>query len=209
MNDDPALTGKPVEQAIDAIDWSTMPALVTLGIRVGGLYEVRPIDADLGFLRSLPALRHLDLASGILHRGPGPSPLEPPFDGLSRQLTSLRIEADEPEPLRAALREYLGVATDDPEGPSVRQRYPYEEPAPPWSIREDDDGCSVYGSFAREEHAAHDDVTEYDALRRARARLRAVDPALDRRLDFDPESAGTGIMAARREDLERALAILR
>jgi hypothetical protein len=35
-----------------------------------------------------------------------------------------------------------------------------------------------------------------------------VDPALLRRLDFDPEANGTGIAARTREDLEAALRIL-
>ena len=41
-----------------------------------------------------------------------------------------------------------------------------------------------------------------------RSRLKAADPALEKRLDFDPESSGTGIMASSREDLEAALRIL-
>ena len=39
-------------------------------------------------------------------------------------------------------------------------------------------------------------------------RLREADRALLRRLDFDPEAGGTGILARSREDLEAALGIL-
>jgi hypothetical protein len=45
-------------------------------------------------------------------------------------------------------------------------------------------------------------------LKVARRRLRESDPALLRRLDFDPEANGTGILARSREDLEAALRIL-
>src|SRR5262249_5966550 len=91
---------------------------------------------------------------------------------------------------------------------SVSQRYEFREPPPPWTISAlpDGEGWLVYGSFAREERGEHDrSDTEYDALRRAKGRLRSVDAALLRRLDFDPENAGTGIFAASREDVEEAL----
>jgi hypothetical protein len=52
------------------------------------------------------------------------------------------------------------------------------------------------------------DKTEHDALRAARKTLKEADPQLLRRLDFDPEADGTGIMARTREDLVAALAIL-
>lgn len=54
FNDDPDLTGEPVRHAIEAIDWARMDALHGLHLGVGGLYEMRPIEVDLGFLRSLP-----------------------------------------------------------------------------------------------------------------------------------------------------------
>lgn len=49
VNDDPGLTGQPVRAIIEAIDWAGLPALRTLDVRVGGLYEMRPIELDLGF----------------------------------------------------------------------------------------------------------------------------------------------------------------
>jgi hypothetical protein len=208
INDDPALTGQPLREFVEAIDWTGLPALRSLSLRVGGLYEMPPVEVDLGFLRSLPALERLDAVTGLRHSGPDPSPLEPPFAGLSKQLTVVRIEAWDPAPVRAALHRYLGSDPDDVEsGLSVMQRYAFEEPEQPWTIRAHDGNWLTYGSFFREEAGAHDD-TEYDALRRAKARLRAADAALLRRLDFDPESAGTGVSAARREDLESALRTL-
>jgi hypothetical protein len=99
--------------------------------------------------------------------------------GLSKRLTFVRIDAVDPEPTT------------------------------PWAVKQLSDGSRwvTYGSLLRGEDGAHDD-SETDACRRARTRLRAADAALLRRLDFDPESAGTGISAASREDLQRALTIL-
>jgi hypothetical protein len=208
INDDPGLTGEIVRDIVAAIDWSGLPALRSVNVRVGGLYEMRPITLDLGFLRALPELEHLDAYTGLRHAGPGPSPLEPPFEGLSKHLTWVRIDAWDPPPTNAALRAYLGVDPDDVEAAvSVAQRYAFKEPDPPWTITAYDDQWITYGCLFREERGTHDD-TEYDALRRAKARLRAADAALLRRLDFDPENAGTGISATRREDLEAALRIL-
>jgi len=204
VNDDPALAGAPVKQAIEAIEWERLHDLRELVIRVGGLQELRPIEVDLGFLRHLPMLERLDMHTGVHHSDPRPSPFEPPFDGLSKRLEFLRIDAWEPAPLKAALRAYLGIEA----GPSVYQRHAYERPAPPWSLGEPTNGrWSVYGSLLRAEEGEHDD-TEYDACDRAQRRLRAADEVLLKRLDFDPENAGTAIRAASRTDLENALLIL-
>ena len=210
-NDDPDLTGAPVKQLIEALDWDALQGLRSLSIRIGGLYEMRPVEVDMGFLRSLPNLVYLDAYNGFRHVGPRPSPIEPPFDGLSKHLKFLRVDAWEPEPLRAALQAYLGIDPSDVEaGPSVVQRYEFEEPAPPWSIIEvpDGGGWCAYGSLLRDEPGEHDDDTEYDAARRAMRRIRDADRALLKRLEFDPESAGTGIGAVVRDDLETALGIL-
>jgi hypothetical protein len=51
-------------------------------------------------------------------------------------------------------------------------------------------------------------ATESEALRLAKAKLRAAHHPLLRRLDFDGESAATGISANTRGDIERALAVL-
>ena len=75
---------------------------------------------------------------------------------------------------------------------------------PEGSVRE----WSTYGSLWGPMDAG-DDETEYDAMKVAMAKLRAVDPRLLASLDFDHESDGTGITAPTREALESALRILR
>ena len=74
---------------------------------------------------------------------------------------------------------------------------------PESSVRE----WSTYGSLW-DAMDAGDDETEYDAMKAAMAKLRAVDPQLLASLDFDHESDGTGITAPTREALERALRTL-
>jgi hypothetical protein len=206
INDSPALTGEPVKHVIEAIDWSAVRELRALSTRVGGLYEMPPVDVDLGLLRALPRLEHLDMYSGLRHAGPGPSPIEPPFDGLSKRLRFVRLDAWNPPPLHDALQAYLGLDPNDPQsGPVVYQRCRVDARERPWTLKWADDGTwSVYGSLLREEHGEHDD-TEHDAYHRANQRLRQTNPALLRRLRFDPESAGTGITAETRDDLETAL----
>jgi hypothetical protein len=213
INDDTGLTGAPVRTMVEAIAWEHLDALGGLEIRVGGLTEIRPIDLDLGFLRALPALERLDIDTGIRHVGARPSPVDPPFDGLSKRLSFVCIAADDPEDVEARLRDYLGIVpgTEVPgKGISVRRRSHDKEPRRPWSIVPPDGGGDgtwvTYGSLIRD--GGDPDDTEYDACDRAQRRLRDTDPDLLRRLDLDPENAGTGIMAASREDLERALELL-
>jgi hypothetical protein len=120
-----------VKTLIEAIDWSRLNELRDLIVRVGGLNALPPIEVDLTFLRYLGRLERLDLGHGVWHRGPRPSPLEPPFPGLAKTLTQLHINAWEPEPLKQALHDYLPLST--PEGNpvgSVYQHYPYQ-PRPP------------------------------------------------------------------------------
>jgi hypothetical protein len=212
INDNPKLTGRPVRQMITAIDWEPLAGLHGLEIRVGGLNEMRSIDLDLDLLRRLPSLERLDIYTGVRHSGPRPSPIEPPFEGLSRQLRFVRIAAHDPERVRSQLGTYLGMAegSEPPGGGiSVIPRYDVVEPRPPWSIVDPDAGepWVAYGSLADADLGDADD-TEYDACARAERRLRDADPALLQRLDFDPENAGTGIIATSREDLVRALDII-
>lgn len=207
VNDGPRLSGEPVRRLIEAIDWQKLAGLDQLHLRVGGLEQIEPIEVDLGFLRLLPNLTRLDMDEGIRHKGPGPSPLEPPFEGLSHRLTWLRIDACHPEPLKRALYAYL------PNGAhvSVYQRYGPEPQAASWTIREPDepgDPWLTYGSFADLYDAEHDVPTEHDGLKVARRLLREADPKLLRRLEFDPESSGTGVAARTREDLTAMLGIL-
>jgi hypothetical protein len=211
LNDDPELTGQPVRQVIESIDWSRLTELRSLSLRVGGLYEMPSIEVDFGFLRCLPHLESLDMYAGLRHIGPSPSPTAPPFDGLSRKLTVLRIVGDEPAAVREALCAYLGADPDNPQtsivvsgGEDGDQRAPTAS----WTITGPIDGIwTTYGSLHRAENGTAED-TEYEACKRAEERLLTRDAALIERLDFDPESAGTGIMAKSREDLERALKLL-
>lgn len=207
VNDDRRVTGEPVRRLIEAIRWQDLKELKRLSLRVGGNESIDPVEVDLGFLRWLPKLTRLDLEQGVSHKGSGPSPLEPPFAGLSRNLTWLRIDAWEPDPLKRALYAYL------PEGAhvSVYQRYGPQPRAASWVIldpEEDGDPWHTYGSFADLYDAEHDVPTEHDGLKIARRRLGETDPKLLGRLDFDPESSGTGVAAHSREDLEAMLDIL-
>jgi hypothetical protein len=47
--------------------WTRLTNLRSLLIGVGGLYEMRPVEVDLGFLRSLPNLERLDVIDGLRH----------------------------------------------------------------------------------------------------------------------------------------------
>ncbi len=210
VNDDPALTGAPVKHVVEAVGWDDLSDLRALSVGVGGLHEMPPVELDLSFLRSLPALERLDMHTGIRHSAKTPSPLDPPFEGLSKRLSFVRIDAEDPEPVRRALCAYLAIDPDDVEAsPVVYERAAARDSRPPWTTFElsDGSGWGTYGSLLRA-LGEGDDETEADALRRAKRRLRAADAQLLRRLDFDPESAGTGIAARLREDVEGALAIL-
>jgi hypothetical protein len=194
LQDDPAV----LEALVRAIDWEALGALRELDLAATGT----PARVDLGFLTGLGELERLELASGVIHRGPGPSPLDPPFPGLSRKLTWLRFESDDPERVQQEL--YREIA---PTGVVAFPRASSDGEGEDWAIlapEAADDPWQVYGSLAD----AYGEQLEHDALRTARARLREADPALLRRLDFDQEADGTGIYARSREDVERALEIL-
>jgi hypothetical protein len=156
-------------------------------------------------LRLLPRLRHLRIHTGVRHRGPSPSPLEPPFDGLPPSLERIQIDAWDPEPVAAALQARFPDAVR-----GVFQRYGPEPAYASWTVHPpsgEDETWSTYGSRADAFGGTTED-TEGAALRRARRKLKAADPALLGRLEFDPESSGTGISAPSRADLEAALTIL-
>jgi hypothetical protein len=205
INDGARYSGEPSRALISAIDWSHLSALEELYLRVGGLEPLDPIEVDLAFLSLLPKLRVLKVSSGIRHRGARSSPLAPPFDGLPSSLERVQIDAWEPEPLAAALREKLAGASV-----SVQQRFPIGKGQASWAIHPPDSGddrWSTYGSISDAFRGTSGDM-ESEALARASRMIEAADPALLRRLDFDQESSGTGIAAARRVDLEAALVIL-
>ena len=113
------------------------------------------------------------------------------------------------------MNDYLPLHTYEgyPVG-TVYQRHAFEQDTA-WEISEHEERWLAYGSLidmpAIADAPDPDAIasTEYDALGVAEATLRTADPALLDRLDFDPESSGTGIEAPTREDLERALNLLR
>ena len=170
------------------LQWQALRDLAELDIRA----RVGRLRVDLGFLRELGRLERLDLL-GVTHDASNPSPLEPPFDGLSRKLSWLRLEGDDPEPLTAALNNYLPSRCaavlpllDDGEDSAVADgEWAVIEPEP----GDDDPAWLTYGSLAD----AYDFEIEHDAARQAKARLRAADPQRAKRIEFDGEADGTGI----------------
>ncbi len=205
VNDARGLSGGPIKGLVEAIDWAGLPDLRTLDAGVGGNEPLAAIELDLGFLRLLPNLERLDLTHGVWHDGRGPSPLQAPFEGLSRKLTWLRVDAWEPAPLKAQLTEYLGGRFV----PTVYQRYGPQPAAASWTVHASSDGelWHTYGSLYDLFDGRAGEV-EGDALKEARRRIRAVDRGLLARVDFDQESSGTGISAPSRADLDAVLAIL-
>jgi hypothetical protein len=206
VSDSPGATPRVISALVKAIDWVSLAGLEMLDLYAGGAHAVAPVRADLGLLRHLPNLKRLEMAAGVIHAGAGPSPLEPPFDGLSRRLEWLRIEGEDPDRLQAQLQQYLPSTY-----PVVYPRPPYPDGDAPieereWEILEPDAQVpdapwQTYGSLA---DALIGDAfaVEHDGLEIAEAKLKAEDPERFRRLEFDPEANGTGIYARSREDLE-------
>lgn len=198
-------TGAPVQALVEAIDWQRLGGLRALRLAVGISESLEPIHTDLSFLGSLPRLRALDLAYGVRHAGPTPSPLEPPFASLAGGLRVIEIDSWKPSATLAALdRRFPRAAV------RVGQRYPYDPTAGSWTIFAPGGGVSrwlTYGSMW-EVYDGRYGETEHAALRHFRATLRDIAPRLLRRLSFDQEADGTGIAARSRSDLVRALGIL-
>jgi len=200
-----------VADLVEAIDWSRLTGLRDLQITAGDGWSAPVVLTDLGFLTHLPELVTLRMEEGVAHAGPGASPLEPPFAGLSRKLRWVRISAVDPEPLKAAFEAFIQPPGDDVDQPQGVSVYPRDSaPAEPaWTIRafESDDGFGVYGSL-QQALGQGPDETEYEAAERAQSVLASAQPELAKRLDFDPEANGTGIYAASRKDLEAVIEIL-
>jgi hypothetical protein len=207
--DGPNRTGDTVKALIEAVDWAGLPELRSLALRVGGNEPLPAIEVDLGFVSQLRRLEELDVREGVWQDPSSPSPLEPPFDGLPRTLTSVRIDAWAPDEVAAGLRRYLDTVQV-----SVSQRHPVPTDLAPWTIDAPEPGqdqWSTLGSLYEAFDGRDGDrelATEHEALQTARRRIRAADPALLKRLDFDRDSSSTLIMAPTREDLQRALEIL-
>lgn len=193
-----------------SIDWAAIRDLRTLVLRAVGTRLPVTTPLDLGFLLELRELRQLEILAGVYHAGGGASPLEPPFDGLSRKLEYLRIESRHASRLSAQLRarfpalQLAVFPTLEPlEDASDVGDWALTDPDP----EEPDAVWQTYGSLAD----AFEDVPydeEHEAMRMARARLRRVDRKRAARIEFDSEADGTGIYAPTRDDLEWALSVL-
>jgi hypothetical protein len=181
---------------VNAINWSTLDLLDSLEIS-------SIISTDLGFLSKLPGLTHLEMKHAIEHAGSGGSPLRPPFEGLPRGLTWLRMSDDAPDTLRPQLREYLGLSSGSGMpvvwGPVRRAEQDAED--------KDERDCTRYVELRRRSEG-RDGETEYEALEAATHRLRVADPELLERLDLENETDGTWIGARSGDDLDAALRIL-
>lgn len=182
--------------------WAGCRDLQVLSLEVDQDLPGAPVRVDLGFLRELPNLLTLEIVRGIVHAGPDPWPLEPPFDGLSSQLRRVRYESTDAEATGRALRDKLPGASVVSVSPVV-----VTEATTPWEVTASDATAGVWLAYGRLNEGAPGD-TEYDACERARKRIGTTDAELAARLEFDPEADGTGIEASSREDLERALKIL-
>ena len=199
-NDARDLSGAPVKRMIEAIDWEGLPNLFGLVLSVGGMEMLPAIEVDVGFLRHLTGLRLLRLDQGVWPAAGGPTLFEPPFDALPPNLQTIRITAWDPPRAERALRA-RGLAA------AVYGRPAEQEILRSWTPVETSDAWTMYGSLS----AVFDDdafADEYAAAAEAERRLHAADAALPDRIDFDPESAGTGIAARSRDDLDRVLRIL-
>jgi hypothetical protein len=197
--DAPSLTGAIVRDLVEAVDWARLTQLRALVLSVGGNSPLPAIELDFGFLRQIPRLEFLDLPVGVWPAPSGPALLEPPFDAVPPSLGGMRVTSWDPETTERLLLEHCGIQA------AVYER-PGPEPAPPpWTPLDFDGGWTVYGRLV-DVLTGHD--SEYDAADAAEALIASTDPALHARIDFDPESNGTGIGASTREDLIAALALL-
>lgn len=196
--DAPGLSGEIVRELAAAIDWPRLTQLHALAFSVGGNYPVPAIELDVGFLRQIPRLQFLDLPVGVWPAPDGPALLEPPFDAVPPSLGGMRVTSWDPETTGRLIIEHLGWEA------AVYGR-PDAPVDPPWTPLGSDRRWTAYGRLVDvlTEHA-----DEYGAAEAAEALIAAADPALHARLDFDPESNGTGINAQTRDDLEAALALL-
>ena len=195
-------SGRPAEAAIRAADWSRLSALDSLVLRVGGNEPLEPVQVDLGFLRVLPTLTDLRIGPGVHHRASTPSPLAPPFDGLSRRLRRIEIDTWKPSAVRNALKRRYPRAVSN-----VRLRTRHRPGTGSWQVMRTGSDWHTYGSLWEAADGRYG-LTENEALQAARRRLRRDAPTLLRRLDFDQEAGGTGIAARSRRDLLRALEYL-
>lgn len=121
--DDPSVPSTMLKDVVAALDWSAVPYLRSLMLVVGGVHDLPPVALDLTFLRHLTRLERLDFAMGIVDASPDPSPLRPPFDGLSKHLRHVRFEVDgDAAAVQRELATRMGVDPDGYDAPAISQR---------------------------------------------------------------------------------------
>jgi hypothetical protein len=189
-------TGAPVKAMVEAIDWSALGRLRDLDLIVGD----EPIRVDLGFLRGLPKLQRIEIPYGVHHHGE----VRSPFAGLAPSLRQIWIDAWQPDRVKRALKRQYPRASV-----YVQKRHRWDPSQRDFALMPPDDGIRTWGCYGSLWEVFDGRYrTEYAAERAARRMLRRAAPRLLRRLEFDPESDGTGIDTRRRRDLVRALRIL-
>jgi hypothetical protein len=95
--------GALLRAAVQAIPWPTLTSLKRVALSGDGNY------VDLGFLAELPRLEGL-WVYGLRHRGPGPSPFAPPFEGLPLDLEGGICDVEDHEAVQAAWKEHRRAA---------------------------------------------------------------------------------------------------
>lgn len=154
---------------------------------MGACYEGRGPDfVDVELLRCFPKLEVLDGENVVLVRDG--VPVLPPFPEAAPDV-DVYPGFREHEQERWLNRSSREAAPDDED--------PVELVGDRWIV--DVSFAELLGDY---------ETLEASALRQARTRLRAADPELLRRLDFDQEADGTMISAADRADIDRIFEVL-
>lgn len=121
--DDTAVPSSALKRIVDALDWAAIGDLRSLTLVVGGVHDLPAVELDLSFLRRLQHLERLDLAMGIVDASPTPSPIRPPFPGLSPTLRHARFEVDnDATTVQQALAVRMGVDAEGYDAPAVSRR---------------------------------------------------------------------------------------
>lgn len=190
-----------------AIEWSEISDLEILDLRVDTTVADFPAAVDFGFLSHLQRLQRLFAVPGIRHlEAAGPSPLDPPFERLPTSIEWLRYSAEDHQELQDRLIAYLKPKMSVSIEPA--HALPDASDQVWWIDRPDDSDFWLSTGSLASHFADRDFREEMQGLRHARALLKQSDPALLKRLDFDPDSDSTMFMAKTREDMVDALTIL-
>lgn len=121
--DNPAVPSSALKRIVDDLDWAVIGDLRSLMLVVGGVHDLPAVELDLSFLRRLQHLERLDLPMGIVDVSPTPSPICPPFPGLSPALRHARFEVDnDAAAVQQALAARMGVDARGHDAPAVSRR---------------------------------------------------------------------------------------